>query len=519
MKERYVLAHDLGTTGDKAVLFNVSSGRMMGSAFSPYPTEYPSPTWAEQDPEDWWRAFCAANCELLSRLGIDPRGISVISFSGQMMGCLPVARDGTPLRKAIIWADQRATAEAQALLERLDLEAIYKITGHRVGPAYSAPKIMWFKSHEPNLYRRTYKFLQAKDFIVYKLTGEWVTDYSDACGTGLLDIRYKRWSEEVLAVAGISGEMLPEIRSSTDVVGETGEDAEEAGLVPGIPIVIGGGDGVCATAGAGAVQPGIGHVYLGSSAWVAGASEAPLLDPKMRTFSWPHLDPRLYSPNGTMHNAGSALEWAKRALGNLESELARWLNLSPYDVLEKVAEQVPPGSEGLLFLPYIMGERSPHWNPNARGVFLGITRRHTKAHLLRAVYEGVALNLKAIYNALKESGVKLGEMRAIGGGAKSRLWLQILADAFGEPLTATEAPLEATALGAAMAGVVGVGLVEDLQAAAERFVGLGERTEPSSGEETYARLYPLFLDAYKALEPVFDLLVDAIGKGGWDEET
>jgi xylulokinase len=220
-----------------------------------------------------------------------------------------------------------------------------------------------------------------------------------------------------------------------------------------------------------------------------------------------------------MHNAGSSLEWVKDALGDLEVNLAEWLNLSPYDLFEREAERIPSGSEGLIFLPYIMGERSPHWNPNARGVFLGITRKHTRAHLLRAVYEGVALNLKSIYLALKELEVRLDEMRIIGGGAKSRLWVQILANALGVPITVTIAPLEATALGAAMVGAVGVGFVKDLRAAAERFVGLSEKVKPGPEKGAYEALYGPFLSAYEALRPVFDLLVEAAKKGGVNGEN
>lgn len=236
----------------------------------------------------------------------------------------------------------------------------------------------------------------------------------------------------------------------------------------------------------------------------------------MRTFTWPHLDPGLYSPNGTMHNAGSSLEWAKEALGALELRVSEWLGLNPYDLLEKEAERVPAGAEGLIFLPYLMGERSPNWNPDARGVFLGITRKHTKAHLLRAVYEGVAFNLRTIFQALGELGVELQELRVIGGGAKSRLWTQILADVLGRPLTVTAAPQEATALGAAMAGAVGAGLLRNFREAADRFVELSETVEPRSVADVYEELHSVFLKAYEALVPVFALLV---GKGGANEQA
>jgi len=514
MKRKYILAHDLGTTGDKAVLFDVESGQIVGSAFAGYPTYYVSATRAEQDPSEWWRAFCCATREVLRHNQISGEEIAVIVFSGQMMGCLPVSADGTPLRNAIIWADQRATKEAQLLLDRIGLEDAYRITGHRVGPAYSAPKIMWLLAHEPHVRSRTHKFLQAKDFIVHRLTGKWVTDYSDACGTGLLDLWRRDWSEKMLRAAEIPRELLPDVVPSTQVVGEVSEGAAaEAGLARSTPVVVGGGDGVCATAGAGVVRPGVGHIYLGSSAWVAGASEEPVLDPKMRTVTWPHLDPGLYSPNGTMHNAGASLEWVVEAFGDLETRVGEWLDLNPYELVEKEAEKIPPGSEGLIFLPYLMGERSPHWDPHARGVFLGITRKHKKAHFLRAVYEGVALNLRTIYLSLRELGVALEEVRAIGGGIKSRLWAQILTDALGIPLYLTKSPLEATALGAAMAGAVGVGLVPDFTSAAERFVQVGQVLEPGPGAEHYSEVHGLFLYAYEVLRGIFPRL-SALGEGG-----
>jgi len=507
MRKHYIVAYDLGTTGTKAVLVDVDWG-IIQTFFVPYKTNYPAPTWAEQNPMDWWRAVVLGTQGLLQAAKISADQIACLAFSGQMMGCVPLGKDGTPLRNAIIWADQRAVEQTERLLEKVGLEQAYRITGHRIGPAYSAPKMMWLKEREPHVFRQVYKFLQAKDFVVHKLTEVWVTDPSDASGTGLFDIKTLSWSEVMVKAAGIPPELLPEVRPSVDVVGEvTYKAAQETGLVPGTPVVIGGGDGVCATAGAGVVQPGIGHVYLGSSAWVAGASVEPLFDPQMRTFTWPHLSPQLYSPNGTMHNAGSSLEWASDTLCMLEKKLAEWLGLSPYDFIEQRAEKVRPGSEGLLFLPYLMGERSPLWNPNARGVFLGLTRKHELAHLLRAVYEGVALNLRTIFLALQEVGAEFATMRVIGGGAMSRLWTRILADVLGMPLQITAAPLEATSIGAAMAGAVGVGLAPNFEVVAARFVTIRESVEPGPARIFYSHLHRVFVDAYAALTDVFERLV------------
>ncbi|MGB9521181.1 MAG: xylulokinase [Anaerolineales bacterium] len=513
MKKEFILAHDLGTTGNKAVLVHCENG-VQETFFAPYSTYYPYPTWAEQDPEEWWNAIIVSTRGVLARANISPNDIACIVFSGQMMGCVPVDHLGTPLGRAIIWADQRAILEYESLLKKLDLQEIYYITGHRVGPAYSALKIMWIKRHIPRVFRQTFKFLQAKDFIICRLTGKYITDYSDACGTGLLDIRTKQWDERMLKATEIPETVLPEIYPSCAVVGEvTKEASAKLGLPTGLPVVAGGGDGVCATAGAGVIQPGIGHIYLGSSAWVAGASVEPILDPKMRTFTWPHLDPNLYSPNGTMHNAGSSLEWAKEAFGTLEINVAEWLGLTPYDLIEREAETIPPGCEGLIFLPYLMGERSPYWDPSARGVFLGITKKHKRAHFLRAVYEGVALNLRTIFLALRELGVDFHEMRAIGGGVKSRLWAKIIADALGTTLHVTDLALEATALGAAMAGAVGVELISDFVKAAQSFVKVKEIIEPGPAIKTYAQLHKIFLETYEALRGIFQRL-SSLEKGG-----
>lgn len=507
MGKEYILAYDLGTTGVKAVVVHHESG-VQETFFVPYNTYYPTSTWAEQDPEEWWDAVVMSTQNILKRAKAPSSHLACVAFSGQMMGCVPVDKHGNPLRRAIIWADQRATAELQELLNRVDLQQLYHITGHRMSPAYSALKVMWLKNHEPSILYKSYKLLQAKDFIIHRLTGKFVTDYSDACGTGLLDISRKQWSEQMLKATGISEELLPMLFPSIAIVGEINKKAGEAtGLPSGLPVVVGGGDGVCATAGAGAVVPEIGHIYLGSSAWIAGASENPVLDHKMRTFTWPHLDPMLYSPNGTMHNAGSALEWAKTALAKCESQVAERCNINPYDLIEKEVGRVPPGAEGLLFLPYLMGERSPYWNPNARGVFLGITKKHNTAHLLRAVYEGVALNLRTIYLVLKELGLDFSEIRAIGGGATSRLWTQILANVLGVPLQIVTTPLEATAIGAAMAGAVGVGLVPNFKVAAERFVRVQEVVEPSSEKEFYIRMHKIFVKTYEALLGIFEQLI------------
>jgi len=492
MPRKLILAHDLGTSGDKAVLVGLAEG-IVGSSFAPYATRNPIATWAEQDPEDWWNAVCATTHEIVRAHRLSAGDVAGVAFSGQMMGCLPVGHNGRPLRNAIIWADQRAVAEAERLVDRVGLPRVYQITGHRVGPAYSAPKMAWLRRHEPRTFQETHKFLQAKDYVAYRLTDTWATDYSDACGTGLFNLATKEWAAELLAAMGVDPSLLPQAVPSTAVVGEITPEASRAtGLASGTPVVIGGGDGVCATAGAGVVEEGSAYVYLGSSAWLATVSQTPLLDPAMRTFTWIHMDPHRYSPNGTMHNAGASLDWVR---GLFE--------VTDHAAFEAEAAACGAGAGGLVFLPYLRGERSPHWNPRARGTFVGLTPGHGRAHLFRAVCEGVALNLRIIRDALEDQGLSISRLRVVGGGAQSRLWRRILADVLARPVELVAHPLEATAVGAAMAGAVGVGLVPDLAEAARCLARTVEVESPVSSD-IYANLYRVFRQAYDRLVPVFD---------------
>lgn len=502
----YILSHDLGTTGNKATLYD-REGNLVASSFFSYPTYYPYRNWVEQNPLDYWEAVKFSTRDLLTRSKVKPEDIAVISFSGQMMGCLPVDREGNPLRNIIIWADQRGVREAEFIREKIGEEKVYKITGHRISPTYSASKILWLKNNERDIFDRAYKFLLAKDFIVYKLTGKWVTDYSDASGTNLFDLIGEKWSEEIASAVGIPLEKLPEPHSSLDIVGElTDSPAEELGLVPGIPVVIGGGDGACAACGAGVIEEGDAYNYLGASSWIAIASNRPIYDPHLRTFTFHHLEPGLFMPTGTMQSAGLSYQWARDNLALREKEIALDFGLSPYEIMDLEVEKIPPGSDNLIFLPYLLGERSPHWNPNARGVFIGITPRHTRTHLMRAILEGVGFNLRIILDAFLSQGIDISEIRLIGGGGKSKLWANILADIFEREVLRMEVLEEATSLGSAIAGGVGAGIFQSLKVAKE-LVRIKERIIPEERRiAIYKKLYQIFLEAYERLLPVFDKL-------------
>jgi xylulokinase len=499
-KTHYILAHDLGTTGNKATLFDAISGTAVATAFEAYDTAYPRAAWAEQDAVDWWRAVRESTQELLSTSNIAPGDIAVVSFSGMMNGALAVDAMGVPLRSAIIWADQRATAEAEFLAQCCGMEQVYRRTGHRPSASYTAAKMLWIQRHQPEVYARTHRFLQAKDYVAYQMSGAFATDYSDASGTNLFDLDRREWAVDMMEAVGLDPHRLPPAHPSHTVIGQvTAQAAAKTGLLAGTPVVIGGGDGACATVGAGSVYPGDAYNYVGSSSWIAVTAEEPLYDPHMRTFTFVHLDPELYFPTGTTQCAGGSYDWLERLLrGEAETRL--------YDEMSAAAASVAPGAEGLLFLPYLIGERSPHWNPLARGAFVGLTMSHGRAEVARAVLEGVAFNLRMILDAFLEQGAAITAMRLIGGGARSALWRQILADVYGLPILRPALLAEATSLGAAIAGGVGVGLFPDFRVAHE-FVKVEEAEQPDpTRQRRYAALHDLFQHTYTALEPIFEQL-------------
>ncbi len=501
----YILAHDLGTTGNKVSLFDAETGAAVASAYHPYRTDYPHSGWAEHDPADWRRAVLGGTRELLDKTGVAPGDIAVVSFSGMMMAALPLDANGEPLRSAILWADVRATAEANLLARAVGYETVYRRTGHRPSSSYTGPKILWIKRHQPEIYAQARVFLQPKDYAAYLFSGEYATDYSDASGTNLFDLETRSWAPDLIAAAGLDADKLPPAYPSAQVIGHvTPEAAALTGLQAGTPVVIGGGDGACATVGSGSVAPGQAYNYIGSSAWIAVTAEKPLIDPEMRTFTYVHMDPRYYFPTGTNQCAGGAFDWLERLLRCATPEDAGDASAARiYDELATAAATAPPGARGLLFLPHLIGERTPYWNPSARGGFVGLTMAHGRAEMARAVLEGVALNLRSILVAFRGLDTEINAMRLIGGAARSPVWRQIIADVYGLPLLLPQLVSEATSLGAAIAGGVGVGLYPDYSIA-RTFVRTTEAERPDPATQAqYDIIYPLFLDAYRATEPLF----------------
>lgn len=411
---RYILAHDLGTSGNKATLFS-EDGRLIKSEVFSYDAHYFNDTWVEQNADDWWNAVCRTSSSLIQSTGVDPGEIGAISFSGQMMGCLCVDRNGTPLRPSIIWADQRAQKQVAQIEEHISQQDFYHIVGHRNTASYGIQKLMWVRDNEPEIYEQTYKTLNAKDYIVFKLTGKFYTEPSDANSVACFDLKTFQWSEEILKITGIDPDKLPQIKPSTFVAGGvTKEAARATGLAEGTPVVMGGGDGVVANIGCGSISPGKTYCCMGTSAWITTTAEKPIFDAQMRTVTWAHVIPGMYAPNGTMQYAGGAYNWLKNTVCSMESYKAKEEGTSPYTYMNEQIEKSTVGANGLIFLPYLLGERAPRWNPDAKGAWIGIKPETTRGDLLRSVLEGVTMNLSICLDILRTQ-MDIKEITVVGG--------------------------------------------------------------------------------------------------------
>jgi len=502
---KLILAHDLGTSGNKAALYNFQ-GQLITSYTYPYDTIAPANGYMEQDPGKWWEAVCKSTTLMMEAGAVNPADIACITFSGQMMGCVPVDKAGKHLYHALIWADSRYSSKMAGIEERISMKEVYHITGHRLSASYSAAKLKWLKENVPDVYENTYKMLQAKDYIILKLTGIFATEYSDASGTNLLDIRKKEWSGRMLEAYGISKEKMPDLYRSTDIVGRLKkEPAGLIGLLEGTPVIMGGGDGSCAAVGAGVVSIGDTYNVLGSSSWISNVAKAPIYDEGLRTFNWIALDGTMYTPCGTMQSAGYAFQWIARNLCEYEKECAAAKGRDYNLFLNHLVGQRPAGANNLIFLPYLLGERSPRWNLNARGAFVGLGAIHTKADMIRAVMEGVGYNLKVIMEVLEKER-PIEDIIIIGGGAKSNIWLGILADIWQKKLLVPRYVEEATSMGAAICGGVGIGEFDDFKII-QKFNPIEHEIVPNKQNfEIYTKLYTLFNQTYEALEEIYDKL-------------
>lgn len=490
------LGLDAGTSGTKAVLID-ETGKLLASDTQEYPLSTPHPQWAEQDPEnDWWRAAQAAIPAVLKKAGISGDQVGGVGLTGQMHGSVFLDRGGSVLRPALLWCDARTGDEcAEITLNIGGTKALYDTIGQPVLPSYTAPKIVWLRKHEPRVYEKVAKVLLPKDFIRYRLTGEFATEVSDASGTSLLDVRKRDWSPAMLSALSIPREWLPDVHESPEVTGRISEEASRlTGLKAGTPVVGGGGDQAAGAVGTGTVESGLVSSSLGTSGVVFAHSDAPFFDPQMRIQTYCHAVPGAWHLMGCVLSAGGSLRWYRDTFAPGET----------YDAITKGAQQsAPVGCEGLLFLPYLTGERTPHPDPDARGVFFGATLRSTKDWFARAVLEGVAYGLKDSFTLLADIKVPVSQVRASGGGARSPFWLQINADVICQPhvlLNVDEGP----AFGAALLAAVGTGAYATVPEACRATIKTTSETKPNpQNAAIYERYYPLYRSLYPALKQAF----------------
>jgi xylulokinase len=503
LTKKYILAHDTGTGGDKAVLTDLQ-GQVIRSAYQPYEVFYPRPDWAEQDPEELWQAVAATTKQVIAQAGISPDEILGVGISAQMFNLLPVDENIKPLTPMLSWLDVRSVPQADRILSNDTPEFLFQKTGNIPTAKDIIPKILWLKEERPELWARTAYLLDCKEYILFRLTGKVAIDWHGASVFFLFDPHKKEWSGEVCEALGIPLEKLPPAFPCTRVIGEvTAQAAIETGLAPGTPVVICAGDVAVAQSGSGANQAGRAHLCIGTATWVGLSSKVFQNDPDKPFWALSHIDPDKWVIAGEMETGGGALMWFRDAFCQEEDRQAQAAGISTYALLGQMAEAIEPGSEKLLFLPWLSGERAPVLDHYARGGFVGLSLGHTKSHMARAVMEGVAFHIRWIIEALESLGLPVGEINAIGGGSSSPVWTQIISDITERSLNIVEHPLEAGAMGAALAVAVGMSIYPNMEAVDE-VIQIHHRVEPRiQNQARYSALYQEYRAIYAALAPIY----------------
>jgi xylulokinase len=497
------LGVDVGTSACKAVVVD-EGGTVRGRAQAGYPLLEPAPTWAEQDPRAWWDAFAVAVRGALADAGVRGREVAAVGLTGQMHGMVALDARDEPVRPAIIWCDQRSAGEAEALAARVGSERVVALVGNPPLPNFTVTKLLWLRAHEPERWAEVRSVLLPKDYVRLRLTGVRASDVSDASGTLAFDVGARAWSREMAELVGIPLGWWPPVAESPEVVARVSDrGAEATGLAPGTPVVAGAGDQAAAAVGTGTVAPGVVSVTIGTSGVVFAPTAGVVRDARGRLHTFCHAVPGTWHVMGVTQAAGGSLAWWRRALGEAEEAVARATGEDVYDVLGREAAAVPPLAEGLVFLPYLMGERTPHTDPYARGVFFGLTPRHGRGHFVRAILEGVSQSLADCLELIEGLGAPVGELRLTGGGARSALWRQIQADVFGRPVRVVQGA-EGPATGAAVLAAVGAGAYASVPEAAQAMVHPGPGTAPDpEAVARYREHRALYRALYQALRPVF----------------
>lgn len=497
----YLMGIDLGTSGTKSVLFDLEGNRIC-SHMVEYDFEQPQNGWAEQDPEMWWNGAAESIKRIMEKSGIDSREILGVGVAGQMHGLVMLDEKGSVLRKSIIWCDGRTGSQCREIEQAVGRERLVEISGNPALPGFTAGKILWVKENEPELYRKCRTILLPKDYVRFRLTGLCAQEVSDASGTNLLDIRKRCWSDEIIEAVGLERSMFPEVRESAAPAGFiTAEAAAATGLCQGTPVCMGAGDNAAAAVGTGVVCGGRAFTSIGTSGVVFAHADKPVVDGMSRVHTFCHAVPDGWAVMSCTLSAGLSLKWFKNTFCSSEQETADKLGISPYEVLSEIAAKAPAGCDRLFFLPYLMGERSPILDEKARGAFIGLSAIHTKSHLTRAVMEGVMFSQLQCLRIIQGMDIYPEKMYACGGGAKSSLWRQMMADLYESPVY-TLGSDEGPALGAAILAGVASGVFDSVQSACEHMVKTAGETLPNN-TESYKPYYEVYTQLYEALKPCF----------------
>lgn len=499
---RYVIGIDIGTSGTKTVLFD-ETGKVIHSALAEYPLYQPKNGYAEQDPADWWNAASSTVRKVITESRINSSEIAGIGLSGQMHGLVMLDEKGEVLRRSIIWCDQRTAAEVDEMNEKLGRDKLIKITANPALTGWTAAKILWVKNHEPDIFSKCRHILLPKDYIRYKLTGEYATEVSDASGMQLLNVPNRCWSEEVCGSLGIDMNMLAKVYESCEVTGKISREAAElTGFAEGTIVVGGAGDNAAAAVGTGVVTDGKAFTTIGTSGVVFAHMSNVLIDIKGRVHTCCAAVPGCWHIMGVTQGAGLSLKWFRDNFCQAEKDTAKLMGVDEYFLMDKEAETVPIGANRLIYLPYLMGERTPHLDPDARGMFFGLSAIHTKKDMLRAVMEGVAYSLRDCIEICREMGIDVSDMMACGGGTSS-LWRQMLADLYACPVK-TAVSKEGPALGAAILAMVGAGIYGSVSDACEKLVGVSEIQNPIKENVTvYEKYFRIYDEIYPAVKDKF----------------
>jgi xylulokinase len=505
----YLVGIDVATTGTKCIIAD-ESGKIVSSDFNEYPLLSPRPGWAEQNPEEWWKATSASIKGALQKQNIKGEEIDGIGLTGQMHSSVFLDEQLQVIRPAILWCDNRTAKQADEVHWIFGREKFIQLTCNPVLTGFTLPKILWLKETEPVNYQKIKKILVPKDYIRFKLTGEFASDVSDASGTSIFDVKGRKWSDEVINKLGLDKNFFPKVYESSEITGKINEEAAKlTGLKVGTPVVAGAGDQAASAISCGIYKEGVMSATLGTSGVIFASTDTAKIAPEGKLHSFCHAVKGKWHLMGVVLSAGGSFKWVCDSLGAKEKEEAKKEGVGFYYLMDKKAEEIPVGSEGLIFLPYLTGERTPHQDPDAKGVFFGLSLRHNKFHFIRSVLEGVGFALRDSLELMRDLGIKIEEVHLVGGGAKSKLWRGILSDIFESPIRTLKVE-EGAPYGALLLAGIGVGVYKDVENAS-KVIELGTVHEPNKeNSAVYKGLYSLYRNLYLNLKGSFKELSKVI---------